>query len=416
LPEPVEDKLLNRIAGYTTRIYVAQLTCLQQYESELGRLIALSRRKQWFPNVIGIHMVDTDYASYSYHTLFPSLRQIRIDNPIEATYCDVIALEDWCQTIHRLYILSVHSNDFRGTPPALLLRLHHLEHVKLRLKKCRIDDPPMIHLLSLGSMRSISLIAPEWRLEITSLELGCRNLRKLELASSVLDLVDLLRNVKIPESTLELSLLTGQDVESMDAWDAFWKRCIALVAQRFAGSLKKLEIYSQDTALPVQYTMLQGLKALTHLEELRLLVEKMALRNNDIIDLARTWPRLHVLRCESMDCEPRPYATLEALYKVAVLCPQLRQLALPLDGSKMPIKSWPPKRHPLDELHIGWFQIEDAVALAERLIRLFPDLTLLKSQRFSNTAQLDTTMDVMKLCRRVVRDVQMVDHIGKSSV
>jgi hypothetical protein len=155
------------------------------------------------------------------------------------------------------------------------------------------------------------------------------------------------------------------------------------------------------------------------------------------VGFAKTWPELRVLCCQSWT-EVLPHPTLEALYQVVVLCPQLRELELPFAGSHIPTENRPLQQHSLKTLNIGWFNIKKAAILAECLLRLFPDLENLTSNlrisrdthqgwetggreeprtphAFDDTAQLDVTMEMMQLCRRVVGNTQMADHNGRSS-
>jgi hypothetical protein len=275
---------------------VARLEHALGYSAEIGRLIALSRRKEWFPNVFGIHVIAWDEEEmdelhwvYPYYPLFPSLRQIRIDCPIHMTYNELAYLVDWCPTIEYLRIVTdTGYANYDPIPPALLLRFQYLQHVELNLGECKIDDPPMIHLLSLGSVRQLKLTTEDWELGIISLESGCQKLREMQLFSKFLDLTQLLHDLRIPNSILTLSLKTHQDLESEEAWSTFWQGCIALVVERFADSLKHLSLCADQTKWPIRHAITRGLKTLTHLEELQL-------HNlTDIVDLRQTLPQLRV--------------------------------------------------------------------------------------------------------------------------
>jgi hypothetical protein len=284
--------LLSRIAEYTARMIVVELSMPFPYSSDLGQLKALSRCNQWFSNVIGIHMIHGDHWDWArpHHPLSPSFRQLRIDYPEDETYEELATLVDWRPTIDRLHIHIHHAYSDEGFSPAPLLRFHHLQHVDLYLGLCQINDPSVLHLLSLKSIKSLDLISLNWNLEIISLESGCQRLRKMELSSEYVDLIPLLRDLRIPESTLELSLMTCQSFESNGAWSTFWQGCIAPVVEHFAGSLTKLKLRANRVDWPIQPAIIRGLKALTHLEALHL----NGFEDSVVADLAETLPQLRV--------------------------------------------------------------------------------------------------------------------------
>jgi hypothetical protein len=340
--------VLSRIAEYTTRITVTQIEYSVVYSAELGRLIALSRRNQWFPNVVAIHVIPWEHEEmdelhwvYPYYPLFPSLRQIRIDDPYDMTYGQLAGLVDWCATIDRLHIHTDLDPEFGGTdegvPPALILRFRYLQHVELYLGQRWIDDPSIIHLLSLDSMQYLNIITVHWDLEITSLESGCQKLRKMKLTSLSLDLVQLFYNLRIPVSTLELSLQTYQLFESEETWSTCWQGCIALVVERFRGSLTKLTLSADENGgWPVRREMIQEVKALTNLEELHLDFHFNEYSEN----LAHALPHLRIFEhyglWVSKNCFMLHLTNAEKLSKRALCAYDLGWVAVGLDIKASP--------------------------------------------------------------------------------
>jgi hypothetical protein len=353
------------------------------------RLCGLSRRLQLFPGVTGIIMeiTATTYCEYPYFHLFPMLRDIRVD-ATEPPFPFLAATMDGYPDLRRLHFYT--DNENIACPVSILLNFTHLQHIQLSVSDCRIDDPAMLHLMSLESLHFFDIGCGEsWSFRVTSLRNGCKHLHTLDLRSDTQNIAHLLRQLTIPKSAANISLTMGQYFLMEEEWDAYSSECVDTVARKFGAGLKSLtldvtDILDMPRDHPISFRCLHKFQGLKHLENLEMGAGQLTLSDDDVVALATTFPTLQVLRCYTSNESILPGPTIKILQIIAQICPALRELELPLTGDtrNISINNLPHQFHGLQELSIGQLQVSEPLAMAEYLYYLFPRLRVLESRHY----------------------------------
>lgn len=131
----------------------------------------------------------------------------------------------------------------------------------------------------------------------------------------------------------------------------------------------------------LSHNTLQPLTLLHNLRELRIdLEDSISLNDTELVDLARGWPLLQVLKLGSMDGSSTKRVTLRGLLLLSSTCPKLREVSLSVDCRMVPIKGVRAGvcSFSLEKTTFRKSPIKDTYLVAAFLLTHFPSITSVK--------------------------------------
>ncbi|TFK73121.1 hypothetical protein BDN72DRAFT_835133 [Pluteus cervinus] len=200
-------------------------------------------------------------------------------------------------------------------------------------------------------------------------------------------------------------------------WSTF-KDILSLMVSRWPNMRKIVLGLEQFTLSSISYhtpslafrEIVQSLTDLTQLKNLRINLEKpvakfLSLTNADYWELANAFPLL-----EHLALPLGNIITFDALYKLALLCPRLRSIAVGIDTETIPAllsSRFPAISHDLEVLSVGDSPLNNIHHVTRHLHRLFPCLEMITA---TNSAW-DPVRELLVLYKTMV-----IDHSERREV
>ena len=262
-----------------------------------------------------------------------------------------------------------------------------------------IDDTALRHLASLPTLkRLIVRLSQKLRPQICSFlptdPLFC-NVEDLLFRTSDIDLVTgLLR----PRDQIFHSFqLHCYDRQTMAAILTFLNvlasrpptkplRDLCLSFGKLSHPLQLDQMEIEGPRYHLSYEILQPLMVFGSLHYLMIeWSEQISLDDNEVANLARSWPLLKSLDfyCGRGGYPPfsTKYPTLRGLLSLATSCPELESVTLPLNAMQVPeIEDAEPRRTTLGSIVVLDSPIDEALPVAEFLFKYLPNVTMLSTE------------------------------------
>ncbi|TFK73120.1 hypothetical protein BDN72DRAFT_854974 [Pluteus cervinus] len=221
---------------------------------------------------------------------------------------------------------------------------------------------------------------------------------------------------------LEFPSSYAKYTQPTEDWSNFKRTLSSMVSrwQHIQGIILDIEVfipYISSQRSPFR-EILQPLKRLTQLKRLRIDPETpvrtfTSLSSTDYWELGNAFPGLEhlALPCGNM-------MTFDVLYKIALLCPRLRSLAVGIDTQIIPVplsSQYPPIAHDLEVLSVGNSPLTNIPSVTRHLHRLFPRLKTI----IATNSAWDPVLDFLELHKNMVMDsserrastTELLDHL-----
>jgi hypothetical protein len=371
---------------------------------------------------ISINLRALDTMSPSGVPLLCNLRQLAFSDDPESMKVARFLLASTIRTIHLDFVSDIFTDSDATTFLALLkIKCPFLEHLEF----CRIPDElyptvsqficgwenlqtfwgnqspivtdeTFIHLASLPALSKLKLNLGNNSLPLALPSQPFAGLRDLDLYTHNIGVItDLLKSSHryhlLPLRSLALRFHSPISVQPVELTHVIRDRCVHSCLTRLA-----LHDASHIPCSSFDSYMLRPLFAFTKLEIVEIYYDLHRIDDTLLGEMAQAWPQLERLTLGNNTEVNGTKVTLAGLVPLARFCPNLEATWLPFDVSNIERPGRKFRNRQLTKLGIGYSNIKDAMAVAEFLSDIFPNLCSISCPT-QNRAHKEKWVEVVKM-------------------